>query len=386
MTSRAEAELLDQQDPLAHFRHEFLIPDDSVVYLDGNSLGRTPLATVTRMKQVIETEWAADLISSWEHWLDMPRKVGDRMGLIIGSRPGEVAVHDNTTLNIFQGVHMALGLRPDRKVVVVAADEFPTDRYVVEGIAHDLGLSVRALTPDTDLSDVAVVVRSVIDYRTAEVYDVAEFTAHAREQGALVLWDLSHTAGAIEFDVHALGVELAVGCTYKFLNGGPGAPAWAFVAEHLQSHIQQPIKGWFAQKDQFAMEQPFAPHDDIRRVLLGTPNMLSLVAAEEGIALSGRAGMPAIAKKGQALTKFGLGVIDHFGLTTSTPREATQRGCHLAVHHHNAAQLVTDLASQFKVIADVRPPDIVRLGLSPLTTRFTDIWDGLEKLNRLINQ
>ena len=386
MTSRAEAELLDQQDPLAHFRHEFLIPDDSVVYLDGNSLGRTPLATVTRMKQVIETEWAADLISSWEHWLDMPRKVGDRMGLIIGSRPGEVAAHDNTTLNIFQGVHMALGLRPDRKVVVVAADEFPTDRYVVEGIAHDLGLSVRALTPDTDLSDVAVVVRSVIDYRTAEVCDVAEFTAHAREQGALVLWDLSHTAGAIEFDVHALGVELAVGCTYKFLNGGPGAPAWAFVAEHLQSQIQQPIKGWFAQKDQFAMEKPFEPHDDIRRVLLGTPNMLSLVAAEEGIALSGRAGMPAIAKKGQALTKFGLGVIDHFGLATSTPREATRRGCHLAVHHHNAAQLVTDLASQFKVIADVRPPDIVRLGLSPLTTRYTDVWDGLEKLSRLINQ
>jgi kynureninase len=386
VTSRAEAELLDQQDPLAHFRHEFLIPDDSVVYLDGNSLGRTPLATVTRMKQVIETEWAADLISSWEHWLDMPRKVGDRMGLIIGSRPGEVAAHDNTTLNIFQGVHMALGLRPDRKVVVVAADEFPTDRYVVEGIAHDLGLSVRALTPDTDLSDVAVVVRSVIDYRTAEVCDVAEFTAHAREQGALVLWDLSHTAGAIEFDVHALGVELAVGCTYKFLNGGPGAPAWAFVAEHLQSQIQQPIKGWFAQKDQFAMEKPFEPHDDIRRVLLGTPNMLSLVAAEEGIALSGRAGMPAIAKKGQALTKFGLGVIDHFGLATSTPREATRRGCHLAVHHHNAAQLVTDLASQFKVIADVRPPDIVRLGLSPLTTRYTDVWDGLEKLSRLINQ
>jgi len=386
VTSRAEAELLDQQDPLAHFRHEFLIPDDSVVYLDGNSLGRTPLATVTRMKQVIETEWAADLISSWEHWLDMPRKVGDRMGLIIGSRPGEVAVHDNTTLNIFQGVHMALGLCPDRKVVVVAADEFPTDRYVVEGIAHDLGLSVRALTPDTDLSDVAVVVRSVIDYRTAEVCDVAACTAHAREQGALVLWDLSHTAGAIEFDVHALGVELAVGCTYKFLNGGPGAPAWAFVAEHLQSQIQQPIKGWFAQKDQFAMEKPFAPHDDIRRVLLGTPNMLSLVAAEEGIALSGRAGMPAIAKKGQALTKFGLGVIDHFGLTTSTPREATRRGCHLAVHHHNAAQLVTDLASQFKVIADVRPPDIVRLGLSPLTTRYTDVWDGLEKLSRLINQ
>ena len=386
MTSRADAELFDQQDPLAPFRNEFLIPDESVVYLDGNSLGRTPLATVARLKQVVETEWAADLITSWEHWLDMPRKVGDRMGLIIGSKPGEVALHDNTTLNIYQGVHIALGLRPDRKVVVVAADEFPTDRFVVEGIAHDLGLTVRPLTADVDLSDVAVVVRSVIDYRTAELCDVAGFTAQARAQGAMVLWDLSHTAGAIEFDVHALGVELAVGCSYKFLNGGPGAPAWTFVAQHLQSHIQQPIKGWFAQKDQFAMEKPFAPHDDIRRVLLGTPNMLSLVAAEEGIALSGRAGMPAIAKKGQALTKFGLDVIDHFGLTTSTPRDATRRGCHLAVHHPNATQLVKDLAAQFKVIADVRPPDIVRLGLSPLTTRFTDVWDGIERLSQLINR
>ena len=386
MTSRANAELFDQQDPLAPFRHEFLIPDDEVVYLDGNSLGRTPKATVTRLKQVVETEWAADLISSWDHWLDMPRKVGDRMGLIIGSRPGEVAVHDNTTLNIYQGVHMALGLRPDRKVVVVASDEFPTDRFVVEGIAHDLGLTVRSLTPDIDLSDVAVIVRSVIDYRTAEVCDVAAYTAHAREQGALVLWDLSHTAGAIEFDVHALGVELAVGCSYKFLNGGPGAPAWAFVAQQLQSQVQQPIKGWFAQKDQFAMEKPFEPHDDIRRVLLGTPNMLSLVAAEEGIALSGRAGMPAIAAKGRALTEFAIQVVDHFGLSTSTPRDANKRGCHIAIHHHDAKRLVNELAMKHKVIADVRPPDIVRLGLSPLTTRFTDVWVGLEKLSRLINQ
>jgi kynureninase len=242
------------------------------------------------------------------------------------------------------------------------------------------------LTPDIDLSDVAVIVRSVIDYRTAEVCDVAAYTTHAREQGALVLWDLSHTAGAIEFDIHALGVELAVGCSYKFLNGGPGAPAWTFVAQHLQSQIQQPIKGWFAQKDQFAMEKPFETHDDIRRVLLGTPNMLSLVAAEEGIALSGRAGMPAIAVKGRALTEFASQVVDHFGLSTSTPRDANKRGCHIAVHHHDAKRLVNELATKHKVIADVRPPDIVRLGLSPLTTRFTDVWDGLEKLSRLINQ
>jgi kynureninase len=382
--TRDDARILDRDDPLASFRDEFLIPDDEVVYLDGNSLGRTPKATVERLKRVVETEWAADLITSWSHWLDMPRRVGDRMGAIIGSRPGEVAVHDNTTLNIFQAVHMALGLRPDRKVVSVSPDDFPSDRYVVEGIAHDLGLEVRPLTPDIDLHDVAVVVRSVIDYRTAEMADVAGFTARAREAGAIVVWDLSHAAGAVEFDVHALGVELAIGCSYKFLNGGPGAPAWTYVHADLHSAVRQPIHGWFAQKDQFAMERPFEPHDDIRRVLLGTPHMLSLVAAEEGIALSARAGMPAIAAKGRALTDFALSIVDELGLHSSTPRDATKRGCHVAVHHHDAADLVDRLAREHKVIADVRPPDIVRLGLSPLTTRFTDVWDGLHTLRALM--
>ena len=382
MTSRAVAQELDSNDPLASFRDEFVIPDDGLIYLDGNSLGRTPKRTVERLHEVVENEWAGDLILSWEYWLDLPRRVGDRMSAIIGSRPGEVVIHDSTTLNLYQAVHIALGLRPDRRVLVVADDEFPTDRYVVHGIASDLGLSVRSLEATTDLSDVAVVVRSVIDYRTAEIADVKGFTDEARRAGAMVIWDLSHTVGAIEFDVHELGVELAVGCTYKYLNGGPGAPAFTFIAEPLQGHAQQPIRGWFAQKDQFAMERPFEPHDDIRRVLLGTPHILSLVAAEEGIALSARAGMKAIAAKGRALTAFGLEVCDHFALRTSTPRDPSRRGHHLAVHHPDAKALLSELAAN-KVIADSRPPDILRLGLSPLTTRFTDVWDGLETLHRL---
>jgi kynureninase len=382
--SRDDALRLDHADPLSSFRDEFLIPDQDVVYLDGNSLGRTPLATIERLKRVVETEWATDLITSWSHWLDMPRKVGDRMSAIIGSRPGEVAVHDNTTLNIFQAVHMALGLRPDRRVVSVSNHDFPSDRYVVEGIARDLGLEMRPFTDDMPMNDVAVVVRSVIDYRTAELCDVAGFTARARAAGALVVWDLSHAAGAIEFDVHALGVEFAIGCSYKFLNGGPGAPAWTYVHADLHARVRQPIHGWFAQKDQFAMERPFEPHEDIRRVLLGTPHMLSLVAAEEGIALSARAGMPAIAAKGRALTAFALEIIDEMDLETSTPRDPQRRGCHVAVHHPDAARLVERLATEHKVIADVRPPDIVRLGLSPLTTRFTDVWDGLHTLQALM--
>lgn len=382
VVSRDDALALDADDPLASFRDEFLIPDPSVVYLDGNSLGRTPKRTVERLRQVVEHEWAGDLIASWSHWLDLPRRVGDRLADVIGSRPGEVVVHDSTTLNLYQAVHVALGLRPDRRVVCVGTDEFPTDRYVVEGIAADHDLIVRPYSFDVDLTDVAVVVRSVVDYRTAEVVDVKAFNDRARAAGALVVWDLSHTAGAIEFDVHALGVEIAVGCTYKYLNGGPGAPAFTFVTAELQPRIEQPIHGWFAQKDQFAMERPFEPFDDIRRVLLGTPHVLSLVAAEEGIALTARAGMPAIDAKGRRLTGFGIEVCDHFGLVTSTPRDPARRGHHLAVHHPDAERLLVELARN-RVIADRRPPDVLRFGASPLTTRFVDVWDGLETLKRL---
>ena len=386
MTSRERALELDRVDPLAPFRNEFVVPDDDLVYLDGNSLGRTPRATVDRLRHLMESEWAGDLITSWDHWLDLPRRAGDRMGAIIGSRPGEVALHDSTTLNLYQGVHIALALRPDRRVIAVADDEFPTDRYVVEGIARDNGLTVRSLADNTNLDDVAVVVRSVVDYRSAARCDVADYQRRASVSGAMVLWDLSHTAGAVEFDVHSLGVELAVGCTYKYLNGGPGAPAFTFVTSELHPRVRQPIQGWFAQKDQFEMERPFEPLDDIRRVLLGTPHMLSLAAAEEGIALSARAGMPAIATKGRALTSFAIECVDHFGLTTSTPRDPDARGCHVAIHDPRAKQIVSELARDHGVIADVRPPDIVRLGLSPLTTRFTDVYDGIARLAGLVNR
>lgn len=384
MTSRDRAAELDQSDPLGSFQDEFLIPDDSLIYLDGNSLGRPPRATLDRVRHVIESEWAGDLIGSWEHWLDMPRRVGDLMQDVIGSKPGEVAVHDSTTLNLYQGVHIALGLRPDRRVIAVDDHDFPTDRYVVGGVADELGLDVRSLRDDTDLHDVAVVVRSVVDYKTAALCDVRAFTQRCRDAGALVVWDLSHAAGAIEFNAHDLGVELAVGCTYKFLNGGPGAPAWTFIAGHLHSQTSQPIRGWFAQKDQFEMDRDFEPHDDIRRVLLGTPHILSLVAAHEGIALTVRAGMRSISAKGRLLSQFAIEVVDHFGLTTCTPREPGARGCHVAICHPDARQLVQKLARHHNVVADVRPPDIIRLGLSPLTTRFTDVWDGIERLHFLI--
>jgi len=236
---------------------------------------------------------------------------------------------------------------------------------------------VRPLTADVRLDDVAVVLRSLVDYRTAEVADVRSFTAAATQAGALMIWDLSHATGAIEVDVHAAGVELAVGCTYKFLNGGPGAPSFTFAASSLHSQLEQPIHGWWSHHDQFEMDTPYAPHTDIRRFLIGTPPVLALAAAEEGIALCARAGMPAIAAKTSALTRFGIELCAQEGLPTATPTEDSRRGGHVAIRHPDARTLVLRMATDCHVVADFRPPDIVRLGCSALTTRFTDVYDGV---------
>ena len=380
--SRDDAQDLDAADPLARWRDEFVIPDPDLVYLDGNSLGRTPRRTVHRVHDVMTGEWADDLILSWDHWVDLPARVGARLAPVIGVDADEVVLHDSTTLNIYQLVHAALALRPGRRTIVVDPGDFPTDRYVVDGIADSLGLTVRAWDDGLD-EDVAVAVRSVVDYRSAERADVAADTAAANAVGALVLWDLSHAAGAIEVDLHGWGVDLAVGCSYKFLNGGPGAPAWSYVRRELQASVRQPIWGWFATQQMFDMGPRFEPQPDMRRLLLGTPGILGLVAAEEGIGLTADAGMAAIAEKGRRLTEVLIEICDDLGLEIATPRDAHARGCHVAVRHPDAQRLVPVLAREHKVVADFRQPDVVRLGCSPLTTRFTDVWDGAHAIARV---
>lgn len=380
MIDRQQALALDAADPLAHWRDEFVITDPSLVYLDGNSLGMTPRRTVARLQQVAVGEWASELIGSWSHWVDLPQRVGDRLAPLIGAGAGEVVVHDSTTINLYQLVHAALGMRNDRSVIAVAPGEFPTDRYVVEGIARATLCSVREGFDELD--DVAVVVRSVVDYRDASVVDVPTETDRAHRAGALVIWDLSHAAGVLAVDLRAAGALLAVGCTYKFLNGGPGAPAFSYVARELQAELTQPIWGWFAQTDQFAMAPTFEPRTDIARLLIGTPSILALAAADEGIGLTAEAGIDAIAAKASALTSFGLDVCDWLGLDTPTPRDAARRGGHLAVRHRDARTIVPSLAAQ-GVITDFREPDIVRIGCSPLTTRFVDVWDGLQRVAQI---
>jgi kynureninase len=383
MVTRDDALALDAADPLASFLDAF-IPAPvhhhgrPLIYLDGNSLGRPPRRTIERVNEVMLNDWATGLIRSWEHWVDLPQRVGDLLAPLIGARPGEVAVHDSTTVNVYQLVHAAVALRPDRRVIAIDRGDFPTDRYVVDSVARSTGRTV--CHGFDDLSEVAVAVRSVVDYRTAEVLDVAAETARAHDAGALVVWDLSHAAGVLDVGLGAAGAQLAIGCTYKFLNGGPGSPAFTYVAHELQPQIDQPIWGWFSQVDQFAMGPVYQPREDIARVLIGTPSILALVGAEVGISLSAEAGIDRIAEKASRLTGLGIDLCDQFGLSTPTPRDPARRGGHVAVVHPDARTLVKRLAQDAGVLGDFREPDITRLGMSPLTTRFVDVYDGIDAL------
>jgi kynureninase len=367
---RDEAAALDAADPLASWRSRFVTPD-GIVYLDGNSLGMAPRATLERLQEVAGHEWAEGLIRSWDHWLDLPRRVGDRLAPIVGAPAGSIVVHDSTTVDLYQLVHGALALAGDGAIAVDTVD-FPTDRYVVAGIARATGREVRRTLED--LAGVAVVVRSAVDYRTAARTDIATETERARAAGAVTVWDLSHAAGAIEVDLTADGVDLAVGCTYKFLHGGPGAPAWSYVRPGIV--VDQPIWGWFGQTAQFEMGDEYAPHGDVRRLLLGTPGILGLAAAEVGIGHVADAGMAAVAAKGRDLTALGLSLCDELGLDSPSPRDDDARGAHVAVRVADADAVHDELMAR-GVITDVRRPDLIRLGCAALTTRYTDLWDGV---------
>ncbi|HSL75182.1 MAG TPA: aminotransferase class V-fold PLP-dependent enzyme [Ilumatobacteraceae bacterium] len=381
MTTRDDALALDAADPLAGWRDEFVIPDPDVIYLDGNSLGRTPKRTVAALHRVIE-QWSGDLIASWwEHdWLDLALTVGDELAPLLGARPGEVVVQESTTVGLFQQVNVALDLVPGRRVIAIADDDFPTDRYVVNGVARLRSCAVRRGLDDLD--GVGVVVRSLVDYRTAEVADLAVETARAAAAGATTIWDLSHAVGVLELDLPGAGVELAVGCSYKYLNGGPGAPGFVYVSASVQDRLTQPIWGWFAQTEQFAMDRPFDPRPGVGRMLNGTPPVLGLTAARAGIGVTVDAGIAAIADKARALTGFCIELADELEFETDTPRDPDRRGGHVAIRHRDARRLQQAL-SDHRVIVDYRDPDVLRLGLSPLTTSFADVFDAMSTLARL---
>jgi kynureninase len=396
---RARAEKLDAEDPLASYRARFLLADPELVYLNGNSLGALPLATLRRMETVLRREWGTALARSWEHWMDLPARAGDLVGELIGAAPGQVIVTDNTTVNLYKLAAAAIAARPGRHVIVTDHDNFPSDRYVLEGLAarHDAELRMLAtdindgVSPDLIRAavdeDTALVSLSHVAYRSGALADMAAITEITHAAGALMLWDLCHSVGAVPADLDGCDVDLAVGCTYKYLNAGPGAPAFAYVAARLREVLRQPIWGWFSQRDQFAMGPGYHPAPGMAKFMTGTPPIPGIAAVEEGARLLLEAGIGPIRAKSELLTAYLVELGDAWlvplGCAIATPRDPARRGGHVTFCHPEAERIVARLA-EADVIADYRTPERFRLGLSPLTTRFTDVWDAADAARDLI--
>ncbi len=398
---RGHAERCDALDPLRSFRDRFLIDDQRLVYLDGNSLGRLPLQTVSRLSAIAEHDWGSRLVRAWEEgWMELPVEIGDRLGAsLLGAARGQTVVGDSTTVCFYKLVSASLDARPDRHRIVTDLDNFPTDRYVLEGLARARGLAVDWLQSDPELGPTAAALATVIgpdtalvtfshtSYRSAFIAAMAEINALAHEAGALMLWDLSHSAGSVPLALDDDGTDLATGCSYKYLNGGPGAPAFMYVRRELQDELRQPIWGWLGRREPFAMEPGYEVAEGIQGFLSGTPPVLALAGVDEGVRLLAEAGIDRIREKGVALTELAIALADarlaRSGVTVSSPREAGRRGAHVALVHPQAQPLCADLIER-GVVVDFRRPDVIRFGCSPLTTRFVDVWDGIEALAQLL--
>ena len=393
--SRAAAADLDARDPLRELRGQFVI-DPEVVYLDGNSLGCLPRATVGRLERLV-AQWGERGVRGWdEGWLDLPLSVGDRLGeAALGAAPGQTVIGDSTTVCFYKLVCAALDARPGRSEIVTDLDNFPTDRYVLEGVARARGLRLVWLDGDPDPEAVtsvigpqtALVTFSHVNYRSAYIADMAFVNQIVRDAGALMLWDLSHSAGSVPLSLDGDHAPLAVGCTYKYLNGGPGAPAYMYVRHELQRELRQPIWGWLGRRDPFEMAPGYEAADGMRAFLSGTPPVLALAAVDEGVRLVAEAGIDAIRAKGIALTEFAIGLADTRlpGVRIASPRDPARRGAHVALAHPDARGLCAGLIER-GVIPDFRRPDVIRFGFSPLTTRFIDVWDGVEALREVLSR
>jgi kynureninase len=396
---RTYAEQLDAADPLASFRDRFVRASDDLIYLDGNSLGPLPLATKARIAEVVSEEWGAGLVRSWDRWVGLPRETGDLIGQhLTGAAPGQTLVTDSTTVNLFKLASAALDAQPGRKIIVTDDDNFPTDRYVLQGIAAQRGCELRMIHTDLDegLSeeilrtalgpDVALVSLSHVAYRSGALADMPRITRLVHDAGALMLWDLCHAVGAVPIELDASGVDLAIGCTYKYVNAGPGAPAFLYVREELQGRLRQPVWGWFGQADQFAMGPQYDPVAGIEQFATGTPQIIGTVAVAEGTKLLAEAGMERLRSKSVALTSYLIHLADEWlaphGFGLASPRADARRGSHVTLRHQDAWRISQALIS-VGVIGDYRTPDRLRLGPAPITTRFTEVWDALDHLRRI---
>lgn len=411
------ANQLDSHDPLATFRGQFVISDPDLIYLDGNSLGRMPKAAAERAKQVVD-EWGDDLIRGWNKgWWEAPARVGDKIGQLIGAAPGQVMVCDTTSINLFKLAMAALTYQPQRKRIITDTLNFPSDLYVLQGSVQLLSptsvqgdgrgdgpeyeiLRIASLdndiTPDlTQLEsaindDTSHVTLSHVTFKSGYIYDMRHITDLAHRKGALVLWDLSHSAGAIPVELDACNADLAIGCTYKYLNGGPGAPAFLYVNKKVQEKLSSPIWGWWGQSKPFDFGLDYIPAPGAQRFLVGTQPMISLVTMEAALDPILNAGMDAIRAKSILMTDYASFLTDNLlaplGFSLGSPRDSAQRGSHISIRHPDGYRINRALIEEMKVIPDFREPDNIRLGFAPLYTSFTEIWEGFDRIQRVMNE
>ena len=387
---RADLEALDAADPLAPFRGLFTLPE-GVIYLDGNSLGALPRGTGPRVAEVIAQEWGNGLIRSWNDagWIEMSARVADKIARVIGASPGTVAVGDSTSVNLFKLLAAALKMRPGRNVIVSERTNFPTDLYVAEGLAALLAQGHELRLVDADAihaalqPDVAVLMLTHVNYRTGAMHDMPAITRAAHEAGALMLWDLAHSTGAVPLDLAGADPDFAVGCGYKYLNGGPGAPAFLHVAERLHATARYPITGWLGHADPFAFEPAYRAAPGIAGAVVGTPSILAMAALEVGVDIVLQAPMPAVYAKSQRQTEIFAALVAEqcpdMGFTLVTPPDAATRGSQVSFTHQNAYAIMQALIAR-GVIGDFRAPDILRFGFTPLYIGFAELWDAVRIL------
>jgi kynureninase len=406
VTDREYALSLDEKDPLRGFKSLFMITDPEMCYLDGNSLGRLPLATVSAVNEFMTGEWAAEVVTGWSHWVDEAQPTGDLLGrATLGAAAGQVLVCDTTSVNFYQLALAAINARPGRKTIITDAANFPTDRYILDGIAKQLGLNLviidnespgstenERITPEILEkylnSDVALVTLEVIQYRSGARNDIKSLTDLVRSHGAFLLWDASHAVGAIEMNFDANGVDIAVGCTYKYGNSGPGSPAWLYVNKRVQAELQVPIQGWFSQGDQFGMGPVFERAQGIRGFQIASPSIIGLRCVKSAFSMIEEATISAIANKASVGTQMMIDLYDAWlvdlGFTLLTSRNAQERGGHISLGHPDAARICVALRQFARVIPDYRTPSSIRLAIAPLPTSYVEVWDGFQRMRDLV--
>ena len=398
---------LDRNDPLREFKNKFVITDPDTCYLDGNSLGRLPHSTVEAITQFLTQEWGREVVDGWNHWIDEAQSTGDLIGRsALGAGPGQVLACDTTSVNFYQLAMAAIKARPGRKTVITDAANFPTDRYILQGIANDLGLKLividnedpqksenEFITPELlerYLSDdVALVTFEVVQYRAGARQDVRRITELVKSYGAFMLWDAAHAIGSVQLNFDSDGVDLAVGCTYKYGNAGPGAPAWLYVAKRVQDELQVPIQGWFAQRDQFAMGPDFEKESSIRGFQIASPSLMGLRCINSSFAIIESAGIARIEEKCAIGTSMMIDLFDEWlaplGFSLNTPRDPKRRGGHISLIHPEAERIAVALRKFANVIPDYRVPNAIRLAISPLATSYTEVFDGFQRIRDLVS-